>query len=55
MLKEIYARIWWTIIKVIYGHTDDQLTCEKFEKIFYDQYFPKLIRLTTENEFLALR
>ena len=54
MLKE-NAEFWWTAIKAAYGNTDDQLTWEEFKRIFYDQYFPEIMRLVKEKEFLTLK
>nr|XP_010937346.1 uncharacterized protein LOC105056735 [Elaeis guineensis] len=49
------AEFWWTAIKAAYGNNDDQLTWEEFKEIFYNQYFPRTMRLVKENEFLALK
>ncbi|XP_073105616.1 uncharacterized protein [Elaeis guineensis] len=54
MLKE-NAEFWWTTIKAAYENNNDQLTWEEFKEIFYDQYFPRTIRLVKENEFLTLK
>ncbi|XP_010930932.1 uncharacterized protein [Elaeis guineensis] len=54
MLKE-NAEFWWTTIKIIFGNNNDQLTWKEFKEIFYDQYFPEIMRLIKENEFLALK
>ena len=54
MLKE-NAEFWWTAIKAVYRNNNDQLTWKEFKEIFNDQYFPGIMRLVKENEFLALK
>ncbi|XP_038990388.1 uncharacterized protein LOC120113321 [Phoenix dactylifera] len=49
------AKFWWTAMKATFEGDDEQLTWDEFKDIFYDQYFPKSVRLSMENEFLSLR
>ena len=49
------AELWWIAIKVASENADDQLTWEEFKKIFYDQYFFKLVKLEKKNKLLASR
>ncbi|XP_038989923.1 uncharacterized protein LOC120113180 [Phoenix dactylifera] len=49
------AKFWWTAMKATFEGDDEQLTWNEFKDIFYDQYFPKSVRLSKENEFLSLR
>ncbi|XP_038976913.1 uncharacterized protein LOC120107632 [Phoenix dactylifera] len=48
------AKFWWTAMRATFEGDDEQLTWDGFKDIFYDQYFPKSVRLTKENEFLSL-
>ncbi|XP_008804281.2 uncharacterized protein LOC103717603 [Phoenix dactylifera] len=49
------AKFWWTAMKAAIGNDDNMPTWDEFKKMFYEQYFPKSVRRTKENEFLSLR
>ena len=49
------AKFWWSLVQGAYDQEGDRISWREFKRIFYVQFFPTIVRMAKEKDFMTIR
>ena len=49
------AEFWWNSVQGAYDPEEGGISWKEFKRVFYEQFFPKAVRIAKEEDFMTMR
>ena len=49
------TELWWSSVQGAYDLEGDRISWREFKRIFYKHFFPKVVRIAKEEDFMTIR